>query len=144
MHHTCCHPMEMMLGVVSMCGGGVLERFPSLRVAFLEGNASWVPWLLWRLDEHYAFSGRYESPHLTLMPSECFRRQCYVSIEADEEPAANIDDWDLAGNVVFSTDYPHNDSKYPNAIDKFLEMPLTNATREAILWGNCAKLYDIG
>ena len=53
MHHTCCHPMEMMLGVVSMCGSGVLDRFPDLQVAFLEGNSAWAPWLLWRLDEHY-------------------------------------------------------------------------------------------
>lgn len=45
--------MGMMPATVSMIGGGVLERFPRLRVAFLEGNCSWVPWLLWRLNEHY-------------------------------------------------------------------------------------------
>ena len=41
MHHTCTHPMEMMLALVSMVGGGVLARFPRLRVGFLEGNCSW-------------------------------------------------------------------------------------------------------
>ena len=143
MHHTCCHPMEMMLGVVAMCGSGVLERFPSLRIAFLEGNSAWAPWLLWRLDEHYELSGRYESPELRLKPSEYFRRQCYVSIEADEEPASIIEEWGLTNNVVFSTDYPHNDSKYPYAIDRFLTMPLRDDTRKAILWDNCANLYDI-
>ena len=39
--------MEMMLAVISMIGGGVLERHPNLRVAFLEGNCWWVPFLLW-------------------------------------------------------------------------------------------------
>jgi predicted TIM-barrel fold metal-dependent hydrolase len=46
MVHTACHPMEMMLAVISMIGGGVLERHPNLRVAFLEGNCGWVPFLL--------------------------------------------------------------------------------------------------
>ena len=58
--HTCCHSMEMMMAAVSMIGGGVLERFPTLRVAFLEANCSWVPWLIWRMDDHFEFSGKME------------------------------------------------------------------------------------
>ena len=143
MHHTCCHPMEMMLGVVSMCGSGVLERFPKMQVAFLEGNSAWAPWLLWRLDEHYELSGKYESPEMKLKPSELFKRQCYVSIEADEAPATIIEDWGLTQNVVFSTDYPHNDSKFPHAIEGFLDMPMSDEARKAILWDNCARLYGI-
>ena len=143
MHHASCHPMEMMLGVVAMCGSGVLERFPKLQVAFLEGNSAWTPWLLWRLDEHYELSGKYESPAMKLKPSETFTRQCYVSIEADEAPAAIIEQWGLTQNVVFSTDYPHNDSKYPYAIEGFLSMPLSHEAKTAILWDNCARLYGI-
>src|SRR5260370_23707956 len=41
------------LAAVSFCGGGILERHPRLPVAFLEGNASLVPFLLWRMAEHY-------------------------------------------------------------------------------------------
>ena len=37
----------------AFCGGGVLERFPRLKVAFLEGNCSWLPWVLYRLDERW-------------------------------------------------------------------------------------------
>src|SRR5207249_3764524 len=57
LRHTVCHPGEQMLAAVSFCGGGILERHPRLRVAFLEGNASWVPFLLWRMDEHYEWLG---------------------------------------------------------------------------------------
>ena len=143
MHHTVCHPMEMMLGVVAVCGSGMLDRTPGLQVAFLEGNSAWAPWLLWRLDEHQELSGRYETPEMKLKPSEYFKRQCYVSIEADEAPATVIEDWGLTSNVVFSTDYPHNDSKFPHAIEGFLEMELSDAARKAILWDNCARLYGI-
>jgi predicted TIM-barrel fold metal-dependent hydrolase len=62
MVHTACHPMEMMLATISMIGGGVLERHPNLRVAFLEGNCGWVPFLLWRLDEHYEVTFRRPTP----------------------------------------------------------------------------------
>ncbi|MEE9248408.1 MAG: amidohydrolase family protein [Dehalococcoidia bacterium] len=143
MHHTCCHPMEMMLALVDLIGGGVLERFPRLKVAFLEGNCAWAPWLLWRLDEHFELSGRFESPGLSLEPTEYFRRQCYLSVEADEEPALFVERSGLVANVVFSTDYPHNDSKYPHAIERFLEIPFEEETKANILWDNCARLYNL-
>ena len=45
--------MELMLAMGSMIMGGVLERFPSMKVAFLEGNCSWLPWWLYRLDDQW-------------------------------------------------------------------------------------------
>jgi predicted TIM-barrel fold metal-dependent hydrolase len=142
MHHTVCHPMEMMLAVVSFLGGGVLERFPKLQVGFLEANCSWLPWLLWRLDEHFEYVGRYERPDLKLEPSEYFKRQCYVSVEADEQPVKFVEQAGLAGSVVFSTDYPHSDSKYPRAVDSFLETAsVSEDTKRKILWDNTARMY---
>lgn len=141
MLHTVCHPMEMMLSVVSFIGGGILERFPKLKVGFLEANCAWVPWLLWRLDEHFELSGRFESPDLKLEPTDYFKRQCYASVEPDEEPAKFMEDSDLAGSMVFSTDYPHNDAKYPHATETFLEMPLSETSKKKILWDNCARMY---
>ncbi len=141
MHHTCSHSMEMMMAVVSFIGGGILERFPKLQVGFLEANCSWAPWLVWRLNEHFELSGRFESPELTLEPIDYFKRQCYVSIEADEEPATNIEHTGLANNVVFSTDYPHVDAKYPYAVESFLKMPISEDSKHKFLWDNCARMY---
>ena len=67
---------------------------------------------------------------MKLTPSEYFRRQCYVSIEADEAPATIIEDWGLTSNVVFSTDYPHNDSKFPHAIEGFSDNALVRRGEE--------------
>ena len=142
MMHTVCHPMEMMLATVSFIGGGILERFPKLQVGFLEANCSWAPWLLWRLDEHFELSGRFESPELKLEPIEYFKRQCYVSVEADEEPTKFVEQFGLVNNVVFSTDYPHNDAKYPKAVNTFLEtVPISEDSQRKILWDNCARMY---
>jgi predicted TIM-barrel fold metal-dependent hydrolase len=143
MRHTCTHPMSMMLAVVDIIGGGVLERFPTLRVAFLEGNCSWAPFLLWRLDEHYEWRGEYDGQHLSMKPSDYFKRQCYLSIECDEEPARYAIEALGEKNFVFSTDYPHADSKYPESADRFLDLPLSESAQRHIMWDNCARLYGL-
>jgi predicted TIM-barrel fold metal-dependent hydrolase len=51
--HISTHPMEQMLACMDIIMGGVLERFPKLRVAFLEAQCGWLPFWLDRMDEHY-------------------------------------------------------------------------------------------
>ena len=51
--HICSHPMEQMVAAVSLIYGGVLERYPGLRVAFLEAGCGWLPFWLERMDDHY-------------------------------------------------------------------------------------------
>src|SRR3989442_1096887 len=141
LQHACSHSMEQMLAVEAMTLGGVLARFPRLKVAFLEGNGSWLPFWLWRLDEHWENPGRYEDPTITERPSEYFARQGFVSIECDEEPARHAVEGRAADCFVFSTDYPHYDTKYPEATAHFLKLPLGEESKRKILWDNCARLY---
>ena len=86
------NPVELMSAIASMAVGGVLERFPNLRVAFLEGNCSWLPWLLWRLDEYWEMSKDGEEVQLQALPSEYFRRQCFISVDPDEDQVAWVID----------------------------------------------------
>jgi hypothetical protein len=72
-------PMEQMIALGSFCAGGVLARHPRLRVAFLEANCSWLPWLLWRLDEAWEREGDVWAPDLTTAPSEYFKRHWSLS-----------------------------------------------------------------
>ncbi|HLX87845.1 MAG TPA: amidohydrolase family protein, partial [Acidimicrobiales bacterium] len=97
----------------------------------------------YRLDEHWEWMGKYEAPELTMKPSQYFLRNCFVSCEADEETARHYFEDFGDDNVVFSTDYPHADSKYPRATESFLELPFDSATKQKILWDNYTKLYKI-
>lgn len=54
--HVACHPLEQMLACLTLCGDGVLERFPRLKVAHLESGSGWVPFWLERMDEHWSTS----------------------------------------------------------------------------------------
>jgi predicted TIM-barrel fold metal-dependent hydrolase len=136
-------PMEQMLGLVGICAGGVLARHPRLRVAFLEANCTWLPWLLWRLDEGWEREGDIWAKDLHMAPSEYFKRQCFVSVEPDEAGVKYVIDYIGTDRLVFSTDYPHGDSKFPHAVESFLELGITDDDKRKILWDNCAEFYKV-
>ncbi|MCE2463413.1 MAG: amidohydrolase family protein [Dehalococcoidia bacterium] len=45
---------------------------------------------------------------------------------------------------MFSTDFPHPDSKFPDSVDKFLSLPLSDESKRKLLWDNCASYYGLG
>ncbi len=142
--HSVAHPVEMICTAGAMVSGGIFERFPTLKTAFLEGHSSWVPWWLYCLDEHEEKMGDKERFGLVLSPSEYFLRQCFVSVDPDEALVKYTIDAIGDDNLVISTDWPHDDSAYPNAIDTFLGLEgVSQASQQKVLWDNCARLYDI-
>jgi predicted TIM-barrel fold metal-dependent hydrolase len=47
-------------------------------------------------------------------------------------------------NIVVSTDYPHSDGLFPDAINEFLALEgIGEKTKAKILWDNCARLYPL-
>ena len=123
--------------------GGVLERFPGLRVGFLEGNCGWLPWWLDRLDDQWKKYGGGEEIHLSAKPSEYFRRQCFIGTDVDEELLAVTIDKVGDDNIVMSVDYPHADGPFPDGIKEFLELPgVSLDSKRKIMWQNCLRLYD--
>jgi predicted TIM-barrel fold metal-dependent hydrolase len=78
-----------------------------------------------------------------MAPSEYFKRQCYIALDVDEEPAVDVINKMGAEYFVVSSDYPHSDGAFPEAIQQFLGLPLTDEQRRKILWDNCARLYGI-
>jgi predicted TIM-barrel fold metal-dependent hydrolase len=141
--HAARGPMELMMAMASMTTGGVLERHPKLRCAFLEGTAGWLGWWLWRLDDHWEKFGPGCERQLSMLPSGYFKRQCYIALDVDEEPAVEVIRQIGAEYFVCSTDYPHPDGAFPEAFKQFFGLPLSNDQRRKILWENCARLYQI-
>jgi len=141
--HAARGPMELMMAMASMTTGGVLERHPKLRCAFLEGTAGWLGWWLWRLDDHWEKFGPGCEQQLSILPSGYFKRQCYIALDVDEEPAVEVIKQIGAEYFVCSTDYPHPDGAFPEAFKQFFGLPLSDDQRRKILWENCARLYQI-
>jgi predicted TIM-barrel fold metal-dependent hydrolase len=141
--HAIRNPVELMGAIASMTTGGVLERHPKLRCAFLEGTAGWVYWWLWRLDDQWEKFGPGCERPITMLPSEYFKRQCYIALDVDEEPAVDVVDKLGADYFVVSSDYPHSDGAFPEAMQQFFGLRLGEEARRKILWDNCARLYGI-
>jgi predicted TIM-barrel fold metal-dependent hydrolase len=138
------NPIELMMAFDSVAAGGVLERHPRLRCAFLEGTCGWLPWWLWRLDEAWEKFGPGSEVQISKLPSEYFFRQCYVATDADEKPLRQVVEAIGDDNIVVSTDYPHSDGLFPVAIEEFVRLEgVGDKTKAKILWDNCARLYNL-
>jgi hypothetical protein len=70
-----------MLAVMSFVVGGILQRFPNLRVAFLEANVGWLPFWLERLDEHWELTPE-QAPNIDRKPSEyILSGRCFIGCD---------------------------------------------------------------
>ena len=139
---VCAHPLEQMLALLTLIEGGVLERHPRLRVAFLEAGCSWVPAWLWRMDHMYQqFSGEL-GERVPRPPSEYVRRQCFIGAEPDEPGLIAAIEWIGADRLVFGTDFPHHDHPL-HILDTFFERApaLPDNALTQLLSGSAGALY---
>jgi predicted TIM-barrel fold metal-dependent hydrolase len=143
--HLFGHPFEQMIALAVVLGEGLLDRFPKLRFVFLESGCGWLPYWLYRLDEHYEVLGN-QVPDLKVLPSKLLERgQLYFSCEADEPEIPHVieaigDDW-----IVFASDYSHFDSRFPGASQPLIEnKQLSDASKRKILNDNARRVYPLG
>jgi predicted TIM-barrel fold metal-dependent hydrolase len=144
--HAVSHPFESMLSMGHLIYMGILERFPKMRVSFLENNAGWLPWWLSRLDDHALENRRqgmwFDAALLPLAPSEYFRRQGFVACDSDEGALAGPINAGWEDHIIWNTDYPHPDAPDPDkAIDTFLAQPISDEAKRKILWDNPVRLH---
>jgi uncharacterized protein len=142
--HATTHAFEQMIGVMCIVGGGILERYPKLKVVFLEAGAGWVPYWMERLDEHY----EYMAPAVPLMKkpfSEYMRsEQVYYSFEPDEHTLNFVMDYVGEDRLVFASDYNHGDSKFPHTVEAVTgRKNLSESQMHKLMGDNAARLYNI-
>ena len=142
--HALSFPFDQMIALNALALGGVLERHPKLRVAFLESGVGWVPYFLERLDEHVEKRG-HQVPACRRPPSEYVRRgQCFFTCEPEEHGIAYAAGAIGAGAIMYASDYPHWDSDYPHTVEPIrARADLSHEVKAAILGGTAARLYGL-
>jgi predicted TIM-barrel fold metal-dependent hydrolase len=125
---------------------GVFARFPTLKIAYSEGQMGWIPFLLQRADdvwlEHRGWAGVGDA--LVDPPSAYFRRNVFACFFRDPVGVELIDQVGV-DNVTFETDYPHTDTTWPHTKKVASEMlaGLPPATVHKVLRGNAIRMLGL-
>jgi predicted TIM-barrel fold metal-dependent hydrolase len=109
---------DLQTAVALFVLGGICERHPELRVAFLEGTGGWIVPMLERFDHQFTIFG---SPDQRSLPSELFARQCVISFDPDEVALAFTAEHLGAEKIIWASDYPHPDAKIPGVVKELEE-----------------------
>ena len=124
---------------------GKFEQFPNLKLLYAESQIGWIPYFIERADDtwrtHQWAQGEKRIPK---PPSHYYKRHVYSCFFKD---TVGIDLLDRIGedNVLFETDYPHQDGTFPNtlAIAEELFGHLEQETIDKIARNNAIKLFGL-
>ena len=144
--HTLSHPYAQMTQVTSVIMNGVLDRFPRLRIAFLEAGAGWVPFLMDRMDRSY--EGRrfeeYVGP-VRQKPSEYFRSgRVFVGADPGETTLGDVVRRTSRQVLLYCSDFPHeaNVDKCREEVATLAEnAELDEEAQEDVFVTNACRLY---
>ncbi|HXP93334.1 MAG TPA: amidohydrolase family protein [Candidatus Binatia bacterium] len=143
--HSYAFVAGILLHFTSVMAQGVPLRYPKLHLAFMEVGATWLPYYLDRLDEHWEKRGSSEMPLLKEKPSDVFRKSTIkVSVEAGETLLRETIAMVGADHMVFATDVPHWDCEFPGNLRHLRAHPeLSDVEKEQILYRNAKQLFHL-
>ena len=144
--------------------GGIFERFPSLRVAFVETEGDWIGPAIRKLDRRLQWGDDWtgwaqilqRSRTFTRLASEYWADNCFsgispftddqVPLDQLAKPSSEYDDFAIGcDNAMFGVDYPHFESVFPNTADQVAALTshpaITTEVAGKILCNNAARVY---
>jgi predicted TIM-barrel fold metal-dependent hydrolase len=134
--------------LISFIFEGVFERYPGLRIAFVEGGFGWLPHVLWRMDKEFK-TLRQQAPYLKRLPSEYIRDHVRLTTQPIEEPKKPEHlfrmfelIFETCGSdevIMWASDFPHFDFDEPTVVPK----ALGETTRRKILYDNAAAFFKL-
>ena len=140
--HMTSHPFEQMLSITAIIAGGVLDRFPKLKVAFLEAGVGWLPYWMERFDEKYLMR-KSEMEPLKMLPSDYVKQnRCYFTCEGEESALPLT--IEIFGDqcMMYASDYPHWDTEWPHTVGHVARRnDITDKTKQNILADNAKAFY---
>jgi predicted TIM-barrel fold metal-dependent hydrolase len=145
-YHSVAYPLVYVGHLLSWITGGVFDRFPDFRFAFLEGGFLWHRPVVARLARHWeAF--RAENDALKRDPFDYVREHVRFATQpieehedAPEDVARLMELAEAGQTLMFSSDYPHYDFDHPS---RALPKGLGKETRQRVMYENACEFYDL-
>lgn len=130
---TCTHAMRLIFS-------GVFDRFPKVKL-ILGHMGETLPIQVWRLDSRYAISNQKYA--IRKRPSEYVRENIAITTSGVCDDGALRCSIDALGieNVMFSIDYPFEDTKI--ATDWIKRAKLTDTERQMVAHQNATRLLRL-
>jgi len=125
---------------------GTLERYPKMKVVFVEPGLGWLPWFFEtlldpRMNQHYEFPGVKQPP------SETFRRQCGATFMYEPKGLKAFYEYFGADCLYWSTDFPHPATCWPNSqsqvVSQCAEAGIPDADRRKIVSQNALRTFGL-
>lgn len=135
------HGVGAMYALHGLVGGGAFDLFPRLRVGLFEAGCGWMPWMIEALDGGLR-PGSPMTPNLKRKPSEVLAAgQLFCAVEADEEYIEHAIE-SLGEDVwLFSTDYPHSGTPWPDGVSMITERTELAESAKIKLLGENGKRF---
>ena len=132
---------EALTWLTGVLLSGFLDRHPKLVMAMMECNASWLPMLLDECDRAARLYQRNASR--TTLPSDAFRRQCFIAFEGDEEMVYRQHAYFQHLGIWSSDVYHHDGADAWTAIRKMEKCGTPEETQALLMGGNAMRMYGI-
>jgi predicted TIM-barrel fold metal-dependent hydrolase len=136
--------LEMAAPLADLVFGGVLARWPDLRVVSVEAYIGWLPFVAEYMDHAYGVHQYWNDLRLREPPSAYLRRQVYATFIEDpvglrERHVLGVD------NLMWSSDYPHGESTFPDSRARVARQFAGVAEEEArkMVCENARRLYRL-
>ena len=123
---------------------GLPERFPKMKVVWVEAGVAWIPFLMQRLDHEYMMRS-CEAPMLKRLPSEYMRDMFYTTQPLERSNLkvlqATMEAFNAETQLLYASDWPHWDFDPPSSITT---LPFLNEqAKRNILGLNAARLFNL-
>ena len=141
--HSLGFVLNTLIHATNMIINGIPERFPNLKLLFIESGLAWIPFLMQRLDNEYLMRSN-EAPLLKKLPSQYLSENFYYSSQPLE--SGNMEALELTMKMInaktqllYSSDYPHWDFDLPSVI---WDLPfLDDQSKRNILGLNALEVF---
>jgi uncharacterized protein len=136
-------PVPLAIAMAGLIADGVFDKFPKLRIGFMEGGTSWIPLIIDRLEREMEYGGL----NLKRSPEEYFRSgQVFVGCEGNEKTLSYAIERVGVGPFMFASDFPHEISldNCMGEINEILERKdIREEHKAAILGDNARRFYGL-
>lgn len=153
--HALGFPFGLLISLGGMLFNRVFERFPTLRVGFLEGGAAWTLMAAERFSESYASTGTLADRILQLKDGTSVRDymaelmhegRLVIGCEGGEHQLANAVNYFGCSPFMYSSDFPHevNIASCKHELEELDELEISEEAKAAMRGGTARAFYKLG